>query len=383
MAGSHLASQAVDVNALTAPFARRAATMRDWVMASEVEIVSGIARALNGSVDVGDALDAVLSAVADYLGLTTGWVWLTSGTGYELAAARDLPTGFRRDPCWTSGSCWCQKRFDSGGLVAGSAEQIECSRLDALTAGADGFRYHATLPLVAGDERLGILNVASQDGRALRPRELELLRTVSDMLAVALERARLFERSRAVGIAHERARLSREMHDTLAQSLAALVMHLEAASEQERVDVALQLARKCLDDTRAAMAALRSANHDLRDELMEVVREVRMRFGLRVDASVDVRSQPPARVSLAVSRIIQEALTNVGRHAQTDSARLRVVARADGVRAEVSDSGPGFAMHRAGMGLTGMYERAHLVAGTLTVESGADGTSVTFEWGSL
>ena len=88
---------------------------------------------------------------------------------------------------------------------------------------------HASVPLAVGDRRLGMLNVASRDWRVLSDAELSLLTTAGALVSLAVERSRLEAATARALAAEERNRLAREIHDTLAQGLAALTMQLEVA----------------------------------------------------------------------------------------------------------------------------------------------------------
>jgi two-component system NarL family sensor kinase len=106
---------------------------------------------------------------------------------------------------------------------------MECSRLRAAVAprdraGTRGLRYHASIPLYFAGRPLGIMNMAAPAWRRLR--ELDLLSTIASQVGVAIERARFAgERVRAART-EERTRLAREIHDTLAQRLTAIGLHL-------------------------------------------------------------------------------------------------------------------------------------------------------------
>jgi two-component system sensor kinase len=107
--------------------------------------------------------------------------------------------------------------------------------------------------------------------------------------------------------------------------------------------------------------------------------------GLRADVDVQLDGAAiPSAIGGAAFRIVQEALTNVGRHSGATEASVLLVSSGDTVRAVVEDDGTGFDVPAAGqhrsLGLTGMQERARLVGGRLTVESAVGaGTTIVVE----
>jgi two-component system NarL family sensor kinase len=131
-------------------------------------------------------------------------------------------------------------------------------------------RYHASIPLCAHGKKLGVLNVASPDWRQLSAADRRRLDTVGDQVAIAVERARLFVGQAEFGATVERIRLAREIHDTLAQGLAAITMQLETADTlleagagldriQQAVGQALSPARANLEEARRSVLDLRAA----------------------------------------------------------------------------------------------------------------------------
>src|SRR5918995_5897832 len=241
----------------------------------ELSVLNAIARELNRSVDLGEALGFTLSQVAELLGLRTGWIWLVdepSSVPY-LAAARNLPPALANDPGRMDGSgyCYCLHTYKKGDLDgAANVNVLTCSRLSGLVDGTDGLRYHASIPLYAGEKKLGVMNLASPGWRSLSSEDLQLLYTVGDLLSIAVERARLFAESTRLGAVEERNRLAREIHDTLAQGLTATALQLEAAdalleagAEPQRVRAAvteaLRLTRANLEEARRSVLNLRAA----------------------------------------------------------------------------------------------------------------------------
>ncbi|WP_189096282.1 sensor histidine kinase [Streptomyces kronopolitis] len=183
----------------------------------------------------------------------------------------------------------------------------------------------------------------------------------------------------------ERGRIAREIHDVLAHSLSAQLVHLEAARlliqrstdleadrEQllEQVTACRGMAREGLDGTREALSALRGEMIPVEDFL----RRLAAAESARLDVTGESRAVP-AEAGLAVRRVAQEAFTNVRKHAPGARVSVRLEYAADVIGLEVRDSGgrgaPGeLAGSGSGYGLLGMRERAELLGGTL--ESGPD-----------
>jgi two-component system NarL family sensor kinase len=374
----------------------------------ELAILNAIAGALNRSVDMQAGLRETLALVGELLGLRAGWVWLLDDNGApHLAAAQALPP-YLADPHHPermSGSCYCLRTFASGDLRgAANVNIVECSRLQEAydepggAAEAAGLRYHASIPLYAGAKKLGVLNVASTDWRRLEPEELQFLYTIGNQVGLAVERARLSaEGTRAaarLATVEERNRLAREIHDTLAQNLAGIVLYLETAEKalpegsargREGVRRALELARVAMQEARRSVADLRAA--PLQDRtLPEALAEIGAEMARAADFHLEYTPPQdfprlPARVEAGLYRIAQEALTNVARHAHAGRVWL-TLDHADGaVRLGVRDDGVGFDPERLGrraedsssgtghFGLVGMGERARLLGATLELES--------------
>ncbi|MER6328187.1 histidine kinase [Streptomyces sp. NPDC001034] len=187
----------------------------------------------------------------------------------------------------------------------------------------------------------------------------------------------------------ERARIAREIHDVLAHSLSAQLVHLEAARlliergadrERilERVVAARGMARDGLAETRQALSALRGELTPLEDFLGELVSGAE-------GAAVTVTGEPrplPAEASQAVRRVAQEALTNVRKHAQGAKVALRLDYSDHQVTLHVRDSGgrPGdLTASGGGYGLLGMRERAELLGGSLDAGPDEEGFVVTLK----
>ncbi|WP_433335687.1 sensor histidine kinase [Spirillospora sp. CA-294931] len=184
----------------------------------------------------------------------------------------------------------------------------------------------------------------------------------------------------------ERSHMAREIHDILAHSLSAQIVHLEGArlllsrdgdrvQALDRVERAQRLAKAGLEETRRALATLRGEAPPPDAALAELAEEFHAVTGRACE--VDVTGVPrdlPPQAGLAVVRTAQEALTNVRKHAPGARVRVSLVYAADRIELDVTDSGgteQGEGPEGGGYGLVGMRERAELIGGTL--ETGPNG----------
>jgi signal transduction histidine kinase len=197
--------------------------------------------------------------------------------------------------------------------------------------------------------------------------------------------------SRETGALAERARVARDVHDTVAQGFASVLLQLaaveaELGSGQDAARRHLAAARRTaqanLEEARSLIDALtppdlRAAS--LPEALHRLAARTRAEFGLavRVDVTGAARALPASQ-EVVLFRAAQEALTNAGRHAGARTAALRLAYRDDGVDLLVHDDGRGLADDGpvAGFGLTGMRARITEAGGVLTVDS-APGCGVT------
>ena len=197
-------------------------------------------------------------------------------------------------------------------------------------------------------------------------------------------------------ISQERERMARELHDTLAQGLAGLILQLEAADShlesenlpraQAVVQQAMQRARTTLDEARRAIQALRPSaleDGDLIHALQREIDQFTATTGVLTTFDVaDGLPELPADLAQNVLRIIQESLTNTVRHADASHVLVRIAADAGKLQVIIQDDGVGFDLDEGAarpgcFGLAGMHERAQRVGGELYLESApAEGTKV-------
>ena len=195
----------------------------------------------------------------------------------------------------------------------------------------------------------------------------------------------------------ERLHLSRELHDEAGQALTALKLELEMVAEdldddmlRQRIVHSAELAERTMEHIRRLAHGLRPPALDtlgLETSLQELCHEFGRRTGLRVSFVGDVPEEPPDEISISTYRILQEALTNVAKHAEATSVRITVGKSESSLCLLVIDDGVGFDARAesssGGMGLKGVRERVEQLGGRfdLSAQPGSGSRlSVCFDW---
>lgn len=225
--------------------------------------------------------------------------------------------------------------------------------------------------------------------------ENQSIRRRDALAQLTATRLELADTARRAGVLEERERLSRDLHDTVAQSLASIVTHLEAADEaldgrptdaRRHLGVARDSARNGLDEARRAVAALRPdllEDHPLREALER--RADRWSAATGIVAVVRTTEEPVPlhpESETVLLRAAEEALANVAKHARATRVTLTLSWLGDAVSLDVDDDGVGFdtlprPRESGGFGLLGLRERLSAVGGRLEVESApGEGTTV-------
>ncbi|MGZ6372180.1 MAG: sensor histidine kinase [Candidatus Limnocylindria bacterium] len=191
----------------------------------------------------------------------------------------------------------------------------------------------------------------------------------------------------------ERRRIALELHDGVGQVLTAMTLTLDAAGGSlgaraiaQRVGEARQMAETALGEVRHLAHRMRPARIEERG-LMAAIRDLAGQSGFPVRVHVDAQLDPPPAleptVTVGVYRIVQEALANAARHSGAPEAHVWISWPAERLVVLVADEGQGFDPGAAvdpGIGLAGMYERAELLGGRLSIESAiGHGTRVTMD----
>ena len=177
----------------------------------------------------------------------------------------------------------------------------------------------------------------------------------------------------------ERARIARDIHDSLGHTLTSLDVQLELAQRlheedpaqaQQALDTSKHLSSQSVQEVRRAVAAMREASFDLNAALANLVDPFKSDPALRVESRIDL-PQLPLQTSHQLYCIVKEGLENIRRHSRAQKISLSGECTPEGVTICLEDDGIGFdpAQPVAGFGLRGMQERSQAVGGSLQVTS--------------
>jgi len=277
-----------------------------------------------------------------------------------------------------------------------------------------GFRTVAIVPVRYQDKTLGAIHLADERPGNLPPRVIEFVETIAGIVGEAVHRFNLEAelrqseaRLRQVSVEllnaqeNERRRISREIHDSIGQSLNAIKYRVEdtllrksRAEMAERLRDLVPIVQEAVEETRRIQTALRPPILDdlgILATLNWFLREFQGTYrGLQVDRSLlAAEEEIPDSLKTVIYRVVQEALNNVAKHSRAKRAFVSLSRKAERLELSIRDDGVGFdpalvadaEAERKGMGMTSMRERVALSGGVFSVVSAPGaGTTVTAAW---
>ena len=281
-------------------------------------------------------------------------------------------------------------------------EELRARFTTSLPAFNAGFRSFLSVPLISNDEVIGVLHLESTKPQAYTERDLHLAESVGAQISGAIANAQLFEqlevererlRSLTIQVVameeEERHRVSRELHDEAGQALTALKISLgliqsdiplESASIRHRLADAVDLTEATMEKIRLLARGLRPPELDavgLNATLEGYCREFAERTDLYIEYSGVETSNLSDTVNISFYRFLQEALTNIAKHARANRVRVKLNRDPLKITLSVVDDGQGFDSRAAervssgpqGIGLLGLQERFELLGGGLDIKS--------------
>jgi signal transduction histidine kinase len=256
------------------------------------------------------------------------------------------------------------------------------------TLANEGVRSLALIPLKSSSGTIGVVCLFSLNPDHFKINETNLLFSIGNRIAMAVEKARLYEKVQAVAVLEERERISAELHDGLAQVLSYVITKSQATRQllqkmteaNDYLGEIENVAQELYTDTREAIVGLRTAisgDRSMISALTEYVARFNQMHSIKTEINIGDRIIPSLspQVELQAIRIVQEALSNARKHAEATRATIKVAAGDDEITIAIKDDGKGFDIDKAGtvdwtkFGLRNMKERADSIHGVLTIES--------------
>ncbi|MDF5729492.1 MAG: GAF domain-containing protein, partial [Rhizonema sp. PD38] len=250
----------------------------------------------------------------------------------------------------------------------------------------EGVQSLLLIPLVFGDDLLGVFSISHLESHAYSPEAVDLVTALAQQVVLALQLTRLAEDAKQVAVVEEHNRLAREIHDTLAQTFTGISLQLNNAQYYATQDVEIAwdlieqvkiLAKTGLAEARRSVWSLHPDADEYRDlagSLQRSLRQLTLHTNLKADLTIVGTPQPvPPDIGMNLLRIGQEAITNTLRHAQAQTLHLELTFKLDAIMLHIQDDGRGFnsqfANDHGGFGLLGIQQRCDRLGGEFSLHS--------------
>ena len=361
----------------------------------QLESLNEIGGALVGELELEPLLNLVATRLRELIGARLVAIALPAGDALRIAAAAGEGASDLGSIGSLEGDSKTGRVLERGRSerVDSLLEDPEVNQDAARRLGASSGMY---VPLLARDRPIGVL--VAHDKLGPDPRfdsgDLRLAEQFAARAAIAVDLSRRVARDAlrrvVAGQELERRRLARELHDETGQALTSILLGLrtveDAGSAEEMRQAASDLRELVvgtLQDVRKLAVQLRPKALDdfgLAAALERLVQTFSEASGIRVELETQLgETRLPPEVETALYRIVQEALTNIVKHAEAPNVSILLVRRGSSATVVIEDDGQGFDPEKTrdeGLGLIGMRERVELHDGRLTVES-APGSGTT------
>lgn len=346
---------------------------------------------LSSASDVDGLCRGFLQQVMHSFRASAGAVRLLDREGAQLCitVGEGLQDDFLSDEAVLScNDCLC----GAASRVRGTLIAMPLQQRDAVpreTCRKAGFALVTATAVVAGKRTIGVFNLYFAQPGELPGSDRQLLETLGQQLGAAIEGLRLQARARELAVSEERNLIARELHDSIAQALAFMnlqVQMLEGAlgrGDERGMRNGLRLLHQGLqesyDDVRELMVHFRArvGEHDLDKAIGDSLRRLSEQSGIATSLDVQGGGAPlDPEVETQVLYIVQEALSNVRKHASARSVQVRIRRALDGLDIQVRDDGSGIPEDTLGtldtaehIGMEVMRERARGIGGRLSIHS--------------
>lgn len=356
----------------------------------ELELLYEIAAYLGEHSTLEAVCNGVLLKLRTLLDAPSGVVRLVnaSASALEIAVHHNMPDGFIvAETQLPLGACLC-----GGASINETSVSQDLSRFPQVEAPLEccrqiGFAAMAAIPIRSKNHVIGVLNLFFREPRRLTQHEVRLLEAIGQHLGVAIENLRLVAREKEMAVSEERNLLAQELHDSIAQSLAFLniqaqmlqdsLQNGQAGAAREELARIREGIQESYDDVRELLVhfRIRVEHANLEDAIRSALEKFEGQTGIRTSFSKQGEAlAPPAASLIQILHILQEALSNVRKHARARAVSVELQG-GSGLAISIRDDGQGFdpetVAERSGacVGIGIMRERAHRIGAHLDVKS--------------
>jgi PAS domain S-box-containing protein len=399
--------------------------MRDVTETKEMELkiaeahrnlfaLNTISSVVSQSLNLDTILRSALDKTLEIMKVNTGGIMLWDEEKQMLCyrVHQGLSERYVKGACYLPGEGVCGRVAQTGNtvLIEDALKEPHSSALSLIAQ--DNLRAYACVPLRAKKKILGVLDIGSQEARKFAPEDVRLLESIAAQIAIAVENAKLHQevqrqdenRGELLGQLfsiqeEERRRIARELHDETTQALASLAANLEAVGTQlpEGAHMVKANLKKLQSLSISILDEIHRLIYELRPSLLDdlglvsatrwLVENNLKEAGVSVHFSISGQERRlSSKLETTLFRVIQEAVSNIARHANARHANVKLHFGKNGIKVSIKDDGRGFDVHEAtsskvrprGLGLLGMKERVELFRGVFKIKSapGDAGTSI-------
>ena len=365
----------------------------------DMGLLNGIASTLTSSLELDEILNKTLGLVMNYMKVEAGEIFLLEEDKTTLRMV--LHRGQAAEAFWTTNVFQVGEGYP--GIVAQTRKPMAGMHLandmnflrDAVVQA--GFQQTASIPLLSGENLMGVMSVVTRGTDPFDERNIQLLTAVGTWAGLAIENARLHANARRLAVLEERDRIGMDLHDGIIQSIYGVGLALENAqltlsedpkAAKEKIHHAIDGLNQSIRDIRAYILDLRPrqlGNEGLVNGIKRLIAEYRAHTFSEVNfTGPDELKDLPHTQSLALFHICQEALANAAKHAKAKKVEVSVWTTGERALLEIRDDGKGFDLDKMqtsiGHGLANMQTRAHAVGGDIDISSTFDDGTTILVW---
>lgn len=377
----------------------------------ELATLNAVAARVSSSLDLNEIMADALERIMELTGMEHGIAYRVAGgqggaensrTDTEKAllrviAVRGLPHAFaelgdklplRRSATGVAGSRGEPMIWTLAELPTENALRESLATL--------GIEQIIAIPLMAKGRLVGSLNLSTNQSRTYPPEQMALLKTIGQQIGVAVENAHLYEQAEQTAITAERARIARELHDAVTQTLfsASLIADVTPRIWKRDPEEGMKNLEELRQLTRGALAEMRTLLLEMRPESLEradlksLLTQLADAFigRVRVPVFMDIQGacELTHEVKIDFYRVAQEALNNIAKHSGARQVILSLACQPNQLSMVIKDDGLGFNPNTISadhLGITIMRERANSIGADLKIESQVgQGTSIELTW---